>query len=234
MITLFAFGPNFGLPDPSPFCMKAMILLKMADQPYTFKFCDPRKAPKGKGPFIIDDGVTVPDSTFIRWHLEKKYNADFDRGLIAAERATAWAFEKLCEDHLYWALLSERWMIDDNFNAGPRVFFAGVPAPLRGLVIHKVRSEARRNLFGQGLGRHSRAELMQIAEADIASLDAHLGDNPYMMGAEPTALDAIAFPTVAGCVVKTFDTPMADMILKRPRLVAYRKRCMDRWFPDFD
>ena len=34
MITLFTYGPMFGLPDPSPFCMKAEILLKMAGLPY--------------------------------------------------------------------------------------------------------------------------------------------------------------------------------------------------------
>lgn len=234
MITLYAFGPNFGVPDPSPFAMKAMILLKMAGQPYTFKFCDPRRAPKRKGPFIVDDGVTVPDTTFIRWHLEKKYGVDFDAGLDASQRATAWAFEKLCEDNLYWAALSERWMIDSNFYAGPKIFFDAVPAPLRGLVIRKVRADQRRNLYGQGLGRHTRAELMQIAEAGIAALDAHLGDKPYMMGAAPTSLDAVAFPTVAACTVKTFETPLADMVAQRPRLAAYTQRCMTRWFPDFE
>ena len=36
----------------------------------------------------------IPDSTFIRWHLEKKYGIDFDRGLDARDRATAWALKK--------------------------------------------------------------------------------------------------------------------------------------------
>jgi hypothetical protein len=31
MITLYTFGPYFGLPDPSPFVLKAEILLKMAE-----------------------------------------------------------------------------------------------------------------------------------------------------------------------------------------------------------
>ena len=30
MITLYTFGPAFGLPDPSPFVMKAQMLLKIA------------------------------------------------------------------------------------------------------------------------------------------------------------------------------------------------------------
>ncbi len=35
MITLHTFGPAFGQPDPSPFVMKAMALLKLSGQPYT-------------------------------------------------------------------------------------------------------------------------------------------------------------------------------------------------------
>ncbi|MDR6871877.1 hypothetical protein J2Y55_002890 [Bosea sp. BE125] len=34
MITLHSFGPGFGLPDPSPFCIKAEILLRMAGLPF--------------------------------------------------------------------------------------------------------------------------------------------------------------------------------------------------------
>jgi len=33
MITLYTFGADFGLPDASPFVMKAELLLKMADLP---------------------------------------------------------------------------------------------------------------------------------------------------------------------------------------------------------
>lgn len=233
MITLYAFGPNFGLPDPSPFCMKAMILMKMANLPYEFRLCDPRKAPKGKGPFIVDEGATVPDTTFIRWHLEKKYGHDFDAGLSPHQRASAWAFEKLCEDNLYWALLSERWMIDKNFDAGPKVFFNGIPQPLRPLVIRIVRKDVRRNLHGQGLGRHSRDEILKIADAGLAALDTHLGDNDFMMGKSPSGLDAIAFPTIVGCLPENFDTPLKAMVRSRPRLRAYCDRAMALWFPEF-
>ena len=59
---------------------------------------------------ITDDGETIADSTFIRWHLEKKYGIDFDRGLGTEQRATAWAFEKMLEDHAYWTVLHARWV----------------------------------------------------------------------------------------------------------------------------
>jgi glutathione S-transferase len=95
MITLYSFGPGFGLPDPSPFVTKAEVLLKMAELPYRSDTTGFKKAPKGKLPYIDDGGEIISDSTFIRWHLERKYNIDFDRGLLAEQRSIAWAFEKM-------------------------------------------------------------------------------------------------------------------------------------------
>jgi glutathione S-transferase len=123
MITLYAFGPLFSLPDPSPFVMKAEILLKMAGLPHKIDLNGFRTAPKGKLPYINDDGERIADSTFIRSHIERKYKFDFDRGLSAEQRAIAWAFEKMAEDNLYWTVVDARWMDDANFNNGPRTFF---------------------------------------------------------------------------------------------------------------
>jgi glutathione S-transferase len=127
MITLYTFGPAFGLPDPSPFVIKAETLLKMSGLPYQTRTGELGNAPKGKLPYIEDDGELVADSTFIRWHLERKHRVDFDRGLDAEQRATAWAFEKMAEDHLYWALVDALWLDDTNFRKGPATFFARFP-----------------------------------------------------------------------------------------------------------
>jgi len=145
MITLYSFGPGFGLPDPSPFVTKAEVLLKMAELPYRSDTTGFKKAPKGKLPYIDDGGEIISDSTFIRWHLERKYNIDFDRGLSAEQRSIAWAFEKMMEDHLYWVVVHARWMDDLNFAGGPATFFRGVPAPIRPLVVAMIR----RQLFAE-------------------------------------------------------------------------------------
>ena len=162
MITLYTFGPNFGLPDPSPFVTKAEMLLKMSGLPYRTDTDGFNKAPKGKLPYIEDDGERIADSTFIRWHLEKKYRIDFDRGLTAEQRAVAWAFEKMAEDHLYWTLVDARWMDDANFHKGPSEFFGRLPAPLRPIVIAMVRRQVRKALHAHGMGRHSPAEIVAL------------------------------------------------------------------------
>jgi glutathione S-transferase len=140
MITSYTFGPYFGLPDASLFVMKAMLLLKFAGLEYSERRGGPNKAPKGKLPFINDEGVIVADSTFIRFHIEKKYGFDFDAGLSPEQKAEAWAIEKMCEEHLYWALVAERWVDEENFAKGPAKFFDVVPLPLRPIVQSLVRA----------------------------------------------------------------------------------------------
>ena len=158
MIKLYGYGPAFGLPDPSPFVVKALVLLKMARLDYETARCDPRKAPKGKMPFIDDDGTVVADSTFIRMHLEKTRGIDFDGGLSEPQKGAAWAIEKMLEDHLYWLVVQDRWMAQENFDTGPRHFFDAVPGLLRPLVIGIVRRQVKKTLHLQGLGRHTDEE----------------------------------------------------------------------------
>lgn len=181
MITLYAFGPAFGLPDPSPFVMKTEVLLKMAGLPYRTEasMAALGKAPKGKLPHIDDGGAPVADSTFIRWHIETKYGIDFDAGYEARARATAWAVEKMLEDHLYWAVVFERWLVDENFERGPKTFFDRAPAPIRPLIVAMVRRKVRRNLQGQGFGRHTPDEIAALGIRSGEAVADILGDRPY-------------------------------------------------------
>lgn len=234
MITLYTFGPAFGLPDPSPFVTKAEVLLKMAGLPYKTDTAGFNKAPKGKLPYIDDDGTIVADSTFIRMHLERKHHVDFDEGLSPAERGAMWAFEKMCEDHLYWASLHARWMDDANFDAGPRKFFAAVPAPIRPLVVAMVRRQVRRNLWGHGLGRHSKEEIEQLAARSIDAIADFLADKPYLMGQTPCGADATVFAFMTGCLCPRFKTPIRTVAEQRSNLVAYCERMMERYFPGWD
>lgn len=233
MITLYTFGANFGLPDPSPFVTKAEVLLKMSGLEYKTDTQGFTKAPKGKLPYIDDDGTIVADSMHIRWHLENKHNIEFSPGLTDQQRAISWALERMCEEHLYWTVVMHRWLDDANFNKGPRKFFKAVPAPLRPLVTAKVRRDIKRNLWGQGLGRHTDQEVAQHAAADLKALSDFLGDNPWLMGANPTAGDATVFAFVASAMCAFFNGPIGDAARSHQNLVAYRDRGMNLWFPKY-
>lgn len=231
MITLYTFGPAFGLPDPSPFVMKAEVLLKMAGLDYRTDTGGFNKAPKGKLPYIVDDGEAIADSTFIRWHLEKKYEIDFDRGLDAARRATAWAFEKMLEDHAYWAVLHSRWMDDANFDKGPRTFFNRVPAPVRPLVLAMVRRQIRRSLYGHGMGRHAPEEIVALGTRSIDATADFLGDKPFFMGDELTGVDATVFAFTAGLLCPSFESPLLTAAQRHDNLKRYAERMTERFYP---
>lgn len=232
MITLHTFGARFGLPDPSSFVSKVEILLKMAGLEYVTKIGDPRKAPKGKLPYIEDNGKVIADSTLIRFYLEDTYSAKFDPGLSAEDLGVAWALEKMCEDHLYWIIIQDRWMIDDNFNKGPRVFFESVPMPFRLPVVAMVRRTIKRNLWGHGLGRHSPAEIEQLAVRDLEAISRVLGDKPWLMGANPCGADATVWSFVASALCPLFQASTLRAGQNFPNLPAYVKRGMDLWFPE--
>jgi len=234
MITMKTFGPMFGAPDPSPFVMKGMALLKMSGCEHHFEPGDPRKAPKQKMPFITDKGRPIGDSTLFRFYLEDTYGIDFYPGLTPIEKATAWAFEKMCEEHLYFCALHERWVKDQNFNKGPKGFFDAVPAIMRPVIIAMVRRDIKRSLHGQGIGRHSDAEILEIAKRDFQALSDFLGDKPYFMGNTLTGADAVVHAFVSSCLTPLFTGEMLDTFRSFDNLVSYSERLTTHWYAGTD
>jgi glutathione S-transferase len=233
MITLYTFGPYFGLPDPSPFVVKAMTLFKLAGVDYVEKRGSPMRAPKRKLPYIDDNGALIGDSTFIRFHLEKAYGADFDKNLTQEQRAQNWTIEKMCDEHLYWIVVGERWLDDENFERGPKAFFQSAPAIIRPFVTKMIRRDVAKSAWRQGLARHTPEERSELGRRDVEALSTLLGDKPYVSGDAPCGADATVFAFVASLLSPTFKTPTGDAALAKPNLVAYRDRMMRAYFPEF-
>ena len=230
MITLYRFGPFLGAPDSSPFVIKTMMLLKLAGLEYCAVQGNPLKAPMRFLPYIEDEGVKVADSTLIRRHLERKYRCDFDADLTGTQRAQAWAVERMCEDHLYFAMLENRWLDAVNFRKGVATMFGVIPAPVRPIARVALRRMNAARLRGHGLGRHSRAVIAELASCDIAALAAMLGSKPYLMGDEPCGADASVFGMVTSILTPPLESPLRDAMGRHRNLVAYRDRVSDRYF----
>jgi glutathione S-transferase len=232
MIELYASGPNFGLPDPSPFVVKAMMLFKMAGIPYEPKVMSFRRAPKSKIPYLRDGNLILGDSHFIARHLEAAHKADLTGGYSPRERAVGWAIARMMEEHFYFLNVQERWMPDNNFNIGPRRFFDGVPAPLRPFVVAMIRRKVRNMLKGQGLGRHTDVERLELAKGDVSAVETLLGDNPYILGIRVSEADACVFPFLLSAQSSHFTSAIGDHIRTRPMIMAYLARLRDEFFPD--
>ncbi|WP_233841829.1 glutathione S-transferase family protein [Dyella sp. 2HG41-7] len=231
-ITLYASRPGFGLPDTSPFVIKTEVQLKMAGLSYARESTIPPQAPKGKVPYIEDEGVVVPDSTFIRAHIERKYGVDLDEGLTAQQRAESWTIERLLEDHLYFAMVWFRWIVPENFAKGPARFADFAPQAEREALRRQMQARKDGELRGHGIGRHSAAEIAVLGVRSIDAVSTLLGEKPYLMGDRPSAVDAMAFGVLAAILTPFFDTPLRDAVVGRANLVTYVERMMQRFYPE--
>ncbi len=233
MITLYGFGPGFGLPEISPFVTKTEVQLKMAGLAYRKQRAMPPASPKGQLPFIEDDGERIADSTFIRAHIEQKYGFDFDAGFTLQERAQAWAFERMIEHHLYWALIGARWVDPVNFAKGPAHFFDGVPEDRREKLREDAQFRVAENYLLSGLGRHAPDEDVDLAARSLLALSVQLGEKPFLMGDAPCGADATAFGALVGILTPFFDSKLRTRAEEFANLVGYVDRMMQRYYPDF-
>jgi glutathione S-transferase len=233
MITLYTFAPAFGLPGPGPFAIKTEVHLQMLRLEYQKRAEGRVNAPKGKLPYIDDEGTVVADSTFIRRHLEHKHSRDLDAGLNSIQRATAWAVERLVEDNLYWAMVHSRWAVDDNFYKGPAHFFDHLAKDIQAEARQKQRAAVLGYLQAQGLGRHNTEEIAFIARRGYDALAEILGDKAYLVGQKPCGADASVFAQIVSALTPWFESPVRDAAASHTNLVAYGKRMMSTYFPSF-
>lgn len=229
MIRVHQFAPAFGLPNASPFCMKLEVYLRLAGLPYELvNDGDVLKAPKGKLPWIDDDGTVVADTHFIIEHLKARHGDPLDADLSAQDRALATAFQRLLEEDLYWAMVHTRWVDEAGWLKTRDAFFGKLPWPLRWLLPPLARRGLRSELRGHGMGRHAVAEIQAIGCRDVDALADFLADKPYLLGAQPHAIDASAYAFLANLLWAPVDSSIRDRARSRPTLEAYCQRMKAR------
>lgn len=230
---LYVFGPYFGLPDASPFCIKALILMKMSGLPHEVGRMAFSKAPKGKAPYLVDGDQVIADSHFLMRHLEIMHSADFSGGYAPAQLAKGWAVARMLEEHFYFLSMGIRWLNDENFWKGPYQFFSGVPAPVRPLIARIVRGKVRKTQHLQGLGRHGLEQRVELAEGDLEAIDQMLSDQHYLLGSRVSGCDASVCGFLWAAETSYFKSPVGEAIRARPKLMAYLTRMAVEFFPDY-
>jgi glutathione S-transferase len=231
MIRLYQFRPVFGLPNASPFCMKVETYLRMAGLAYECpRGADVRKSPKGKMPYIEDEGTIVADSAFIIDYLKRKYGDALDSHLGAAERAAALACQRMLEENTYWAVLYFRWLDEAGWKLTREAFFGWMKPPLKWIVPPLARRIVRRELHGHGMGRHARDEIDAIGRKDLTAAADFLGDQAFFMGARPSSLDATAYAFLANVLWVPIESPLKAHARQRPQLEAYCRRMKEKYF----
>ncbi len=220
-LRLFSFPGGWGTPSFSPFCSKAEALLRLVGQPYTVVLpSGPPRSKTGKLPYVErPDGVRIEGSDAIVDALIER-GLDPDAGLGPAARATTLLARRTLEEHLYFALVRDRWLDPAGFAHTRADYFQAQPAPLRALLPLILRRTIRRDAHGHGMGRLSPERYQKQIREDLDSLAIVLGDQPFFFGERPHQLDAIAWAFLGAALATPVDGPLRAAVRAQPTLVA--------------
>ncbi|MGI0484104.1 glutathione S-transferase family protein [Pantanalinema rosaneae CENA516] len=231
MITLYQFAPDWGLPNTSSFCLKLETYLRMAQLPFELASnADLSQAPKGKLPYITDQGKTIADSNLIIEYLKATYGDPLDQHLNHRDRAIALAMQRLIEENLYWVAVYSRWQDPRNWQTVKAAYFSNLPPVLKTIVPRQVRQQMLQSLKGHGIGRHTPAEIYQIGSTDLTALSDFLADQPFLMGDRPTSVDAAAYGLLTNILWAPIESPLKERAEALSNLSAYCHRIKEQFY----
>jgi glutathione S-transferase len=233
MIILHQSPPAWGVGNTSPFCLKLESYLRMVGLPYKARAADFRKAPKGKIPFIEEDGQLLGDSQFIIEHLKRKHGDPLDAKLGAEEVARGHLVRRMLEESLYWHIVHERWATDEGWQVFKPVFLNVFPPVIGQVAVPMIRRKVIQALHAQGLGRHQPAEILEMGKQDVSTVATLLGDKPFLLGDNPTSFDAALYAFIVLITVFPVDSPFRRFTQEQKNLVRYVDRFQQRFFANW-
>lgn len=232
MITLYGFAPAFGLMDASPFVVKVDLYLRIAKLEFDVKYgvSNLNKSPKGKLPFIQDGDQTIGDSAFILNHLQDKYSLSIDESLSKEQKATAYLLTRSLEENLYWCLVYSRWADDKTWPTCKDTFFDGIPFLVKDIAAGVVRKKTLKQLNSQGISRHTKGEVLSIAEQSLEALSNILGDSDYFFGDNISSFDVSAFSLLCQFILVDYSSDFNELAKKYSNLMSYCERIHAQYY----
>ncbi len=232
MIEFYKFTPQFGLRDASPFCLKLMTYLNLANIPHeTTEIMDPRKAPKKKMPYIVDKGQAIGDSELIIAHLKATQGDPLGEDLDASGKAITHVFNVMFAERFYWAaMIYPRWVRPEHRQLLTDTWFGMIPKPLRGFIVKPMFKQMEKNAMAHGIGKHSAEEIYAMGLADLKAVEDQLGDKDFLLDGIPREIDATAYAFLVNARSEMFPTPISQYIQSSPKLMAYIDRVDSRAF----
>jgi glutathione S-transferase len=228
-IKLYQFGPVTGRESASPFCVKLHYALRYKRLPFeAVNLASPSQVkkynPRGKLPVLGYDGTLIPDSTDAVRYLEQRHPEPRLYPTDERERAQALMMEDWADESLYWHIVYENWLVDDQYDKFAVEIFAPMPAPIRPLVKIIARRATRGHLVGQGYGRLKPEEHRKMLWESLDWLNS-IADGGFLCGKEPSIAD-VAVAAQVTCIVSPF-MPVAEAeARKRTRLMKWYERAM--------
>ena len=233
MIKLYQFASGYGLPNFSPFCMKLETYLRMTELDYQIvNLTTGRQGPKGKLPFINDDGKIIADTEFIINYLNKHYSIDLDSRLTLEQKAISTAFQGMLDERFYWTVVYSRWIDPQGWPKIKHFFFDSMPPVVKQIAPKVARTLVKKQLHAQGTGRHSLEQIYQIGKECLDALSTYLGDKKYFHGDHVSLIDCCMFAYVATIIQSPFGSPLKEHSDRMENLKRYNQLMYENYFPE--
>jgi glutathione S-transferase len=206
----------------SPFCLKAHRALKAAGlsyqrrhggRPDSFKPYNPT----GQVPVLLVDGAPVADST----EIVKRIVA-LRPDALAAD-AEAWLWEEFADTALYGFVVASRWADDRNWPLTRAAYFGGIPAPVRALVVPRLRKRVIGTLVARDVWRAGAERCWLRFEALLDQLDARAPQAGWWCGGRLSVADVALFAQLHS-LRTPLTVPQAESLARRKRLSAWLDR----------
>lgn len=211
----------------SPFVLEVERALRFAKLPYEKHPVNMLKikeySPTGQLPVLVIGDEKVQDSTRILERIEELAPGSLTGGLDARGLAEAWLWEEFADVALYPYVLATRWDDDRGWPVPRELFFASVPAVVRGIVAPMVRRGIRRKLVERDFTRSGLDVCYTRLRRVLDSLDARAPEEGFWVGPRACVADIGLFAHLHSLRLPL--TPwQAEEVAKRARLSRYLDR----------
>lgn len=218
-------GPH--APSLSPFILKLETFLRVTRTPYQI-IRDYKMGPKGKVPWIEYNGAILCDSQLCMEYLTSKLNLDLDDHLSTKEKAISTAFQRMVDEHTYWLMVHWRWTLDREKTCLKQANWGRLALAVSEYL-------QRRVTWTQGVGRHSKEELLKIVRKDFSALSDYLGTKNFFFGDRPSCVDCSVFGQLSQFLWHLPGSEMNAMLKKDfSNLYEYCYRMRDHFWPDWN
>jgi glutathione S-transferase len=231
-VKLFQLPGAWGAPSVSPFCIKLETYLRLAKVPFESRNGAPMQSPNGKVPWGDIDGTVVADSQRVIEHLATHHGVDLDQRLSESEKRRSHALRRILEASTYFGLCWIRWVDEEGFAAYKPVLLKMAPPVLNHLVLPLLRRGVKKQVMAQGTGLLSEQEVHALVLRDFEVLDEALGTKPFVLGDEPTSIDAVLFAFVESLMAFPVEGPSKAAVRDSTRLLEFRARVRALAYPE--
>ena len=89
--------------------------------------------------------------------------------------------------------------------------------------------------MGQGMGRHTEAEVYEMGIKDLRAISVHLGEKPFFTGDKATEVDCAMFGMLAQLLWNCPGSPFEQLLHGEfANLKSFCERMKEQFWPDWD